>query len=107
MGSFSVFHWIILGVVVWGIYQLVRGAKGSGETVFCTTCGNQGKGASTTRGSILIELILWCCFILPGLIYSLWRLTTRAAVCSKCGAATIVPADSPVAQKMRKELQSL
>lgn len=66
----------------------------------CTQCGTVGNGQSSTRGSFLIELLLWLCFIIPGLIYSLWRLTTRAKVCGSCGATTLVPVDSPVGRKL-------
>ena len=45
-------------------------------------------GKTVTRGSIWIEIILWLCLIVPGLIYSIWRLTTRRQVCSACGAAS-------------------
>lgn len=55
-----------------------------------------------TNGSILIELILWCFFIIPGVIYSIWRLTSRHAACPKCGAANMIPMSSPVAQQMHQ-----
>ena len=61
----------------------------------CTTCGHVGRPVSETPGSGLIELVLWLCFILPGLIYSLWRLNRRHDVCSACSAATLLPLDRP------------
>ena len=72
--------------------------------MFCTSCGNTGTPKKVTRGSIWIELVLWLCFLVPGLIYSIWRLTTRHPACRACGAATLVPVDSPVAQAMREKL---
>lgn len=72
----------------------------SKEKFVCTQCGTVGNGKSYTRGGCLIELILWCCFIIPGLVYSLWRLSTRTKVCASCGAATLVPLDSPVGRKL-------
>jgi hypothetical protein len=66
---------------------------------YCTTCGAVGAPKSHTRGSIWVEIVLWLCFLLPGLVYSLWRLSTRQKVCRTCGAATLVPLDSPVARK--------
>jgi hypothetical protein len=44
--------------------------------MICQDCGAQGTPKSHTRGSILIELVLWLLFIIPGLLYSLWRLST-------------------------------
>jgi hypothetical protein len=69
----------------------------------CATCGTRTNGRKVTKGSILIELILWCCFIIPGLIYSVWRLTTKARVCHACGAATLVPLNTPVGQKLASD----
>lgn len=65
---------------------------------FCTTCGTVAKPKSVTRGSVWLELVLWLMFIIPGLLYSIWRLTTRHHACRACGAQTLVPVDSPVAK---------
>lgn len=48
-----------------------------------------------TRGSLLIEIILWLAFIVPGLIYTVWRHTSRYAACSACGANELVPVTTP------------
>jgi len=110
MGSFSLVHWIILAITVLIFASAVKGlasAFRSGATLFCTTCGSQSPTKAVTRGSIWIELILWLCLIVPGLIYSIWRMTNRVSVCAACGATTVVPVDSPVALKMRKDLDRL
>lgn len=62
----------------------------------CDHCGTTGKSISKNRGSLLIEIILWCCFVLPGLIYSIWRRTSEAKLCRVCGHPSLVPADSPL-----------
>jgi ribosomal protein S27AE len=64
-------------------------------TMICPSCGTQGKPKNHTRGSIWIEIVLWLCLIVPGLIYSLWRLTTKQKVCPACGAAGMIPLSSP------------
>jgi len=66
----------------------------------CTSCGTCAEPKTATKGSIFIEIILWCCFLVPGVIYSIWRLTTRHRACRACGANTLVPVDSPVGKKM-------
>jgi hypothetical protein len=66
----------------------------------CSRCGTAGDAKTRTGGSILIELVLWCCFIVPGLIYSIWRLTSRKQVCAACGADSFVPLNSPVGQQL-------
>jgi hypothetical protein len=72
----------------------------------CSNCGHTGKAKKVTKGSTLIELVLWLCFIIPGLIYSLWRLTSRHLACPQCGATNMVPLDSPRGKKLQQELSS-
>lgn len=67
--------------------------------MFCLKCNSLGAPKKVTSGSIIIEFILWCCFLVPGLIYSVWRLTTRKKACGVCGSVDIVPDDSPAAQR--------
>lgn len=66
----------------------------------CAKCGAVGGAKTYTKGTILVELFLWIFFIVPGLIYSLWRLCTRSKGCYLCGATDILPVNSPVGQKM-------
>lgn len=72
----------------------------------CTTCGNQGKPATRTKGNIFFEIILWLFFIIPGLLYSIWRLTTKEKVCPKCKNPTMIPLDSPQGQKLAENFKS-
>jgi hypothetical protein len=64
----------------------------------CLQCGSIGDTKRFMKGTILTELILWLFFLLPGLIYSIWRHSTVAQVCSRCGGLNVIPLDSPVAQ---------
>ena len=70
--------------------------------MYCTNCGYQGTPKKIVRGSFFLEILLWLCFIVPGLIYSLWRSTSAARhkACPSCEAPNMIPVDSPVAQKM-------
>lgn len=73
--------------------------------MICSTCGSIGEPKTITRGSFAIEIILWLCFIVPGIIYSLWRLTTRRSNgCGKCGAQTMIPLNSPMGTQLMKTL---
>lgn len=54
---------------------------------YCQNYGTVGKPKTVTRGSFLMEVFLWLLLIVPGAIYSLWRLTTKAKVCLRCGAS--------------------
>jgi hypothetical protein len=50
----------------------------------CETCGTVGRPKTYTKGNIWIELALWLLFCGPGLIYTIWRLTTRQRGCPVC-----------------------
>ena len=67
------------------------------ENLFCRNCETIARPKKVTQGSFIIECFLWLMFILPGLIYSIWRLTTRRSVCPKCGAPNMLPLDTPAA----------
>lgn len=94
MGSFSALHWIIiLGVAVFLLRRFIFTSDAT--TVVCPTCGSRGAPKSALRGNFAIEVVLWLCFIVPGLIYSVWRATSRHNVCAMCGAEGVIPANSP------------
>lgn len=74
------------------------------KSEICPNCGYVGKAKKVTKGSILIEIFLWICFLVPGIIYSIWRLTSKHLACPKCGAQNLVPIDSPRGKKLQQEL---
>ncbi len=74
------------------------------DGVVCKQCGYYGKPERNTKGSIWIEVVLWLCFLIPGLIYSIWRLNTRHDVCAKCGSVELLPIDSPLGRKLMQEV---
>ena len=61
----------------------------------CPRCGWAGLPCSSTPGSFFIEIVAWLAFIVPGLIYSLWRLSARHKACPECGESALVPITSP------------
>jgi ribosomal protein S27AE len=69
----------------------------------CSNCGYTGSAKKVTKGSTLIELVLWLCFIIPGLIYSIWRLSSKHLACPQCGASHLVPLESPRGKKLQQE----
>lgn len=68
--------------------------------MICTSCHATGEPRSLTRGSIVIELVLWLLCLVPGLIYSVWRLSTRAKVCKTCSSPQLVPLNSPMGRQL-------
>jgi hypothetical protein len=78
--------------------RLVKGV--SVPTRICRDCGSKGAGKRVTPGNILIELLLWCFLLIPGLLYSAWRMTARRTVCSVCGSSNLIPLDSPIGRQI-------
>lgn len=65
----------------------------------CLQCGAVGPAVRCRKGSLSTELFLWCFFIVPGLLYSVWRHASVYYGCSECGAKNVIPINSPVATK--------
>ena len=95
MGSLSISQWIIAAAVIYGAVRLF--SRQGEKVMLCSACGEKGFPSRQTKGSVLIEIILWLCFIVPGLIYSIWRASTRYDACARCGSTTLIPVDSPIA----------
>ena len=72
------------------------------DELICANCYTVGMPRKYTKGSFWIEVLLWLVFFPVGLIYSIWRLTSRTWVCRHCGAGSMVPLQTP-AGKMLQE----
>lgn len=70
----------------------------------CTACGHVGHPITATKGRLGVEVFLWLLFLLPGLIYSLWRIGSRHAACAACGGTSLVPLDSPMGRRLVDDL---
>jgi hypothetical protein len=103
MGSFSIYHWLIFlafaAVVVKVLARLPARPSAEGRMI-CPACGTRGEPKTITRGSLRIEILLWLLLIVPGVIYSLWRLTTRAEGCPACGQIGMIPVATPRGQQL-------
>ena len=70
------------------------------DQIACSNCGYIGKSKRIPKGSMAVEIILWLCFIVPGLIYSIWRMSSYHAACPICGSQNLVPLNSPNGKKI-------
>ena len=61
-----------------------------GRRMLCTACGRTEAPDTLIGGSDLLELIAWCLFLLPGLVYCYWRNATRRKVCPRCGSLDLM-----------------
>jgi hypothetical protein len=50
----------------------------------CPKCGYYGLGRRVLPGSDILEKILWCLLLLPGLAYRIYRVTHARVGCSRC-----------------------
>ncbi len=69
----------------------------------CTVCGTVGDPKRVTKGSFLIEVVLWFWLIIPGLIYTIWRNVTKYDACPECKNPSMIPNTSPAGQKLLAE----
>jgi len=90
---------ILIGLIAYVVLSIENDLKYKSMSRICTNCGYEGKAKFKTKGSFLIEIVLWLLFIIPGLIYSLWRISaSKMMVCPGCdNINTMIPADSPKA----------
>lgn len=98
MTSFSLFHWLIVIGVIALLVVMFRKPSIADTEVVCKHCGHVGHPRIHTPGHLAIELVLWLCFIVPGLIYTIWRVTSRHGTCTACQSRDILPRNAPAAQ---------
>ncbi len=74
------------------------------EGMVCAQCGEIRKPVTVTGGNLLIEIFLWCCFLLPGLLYSVWRLASRKKnCCPDCRIPSMVSVKSKVGRELTED----
>lgn len=56
----------------------------------CMECGCQRDPIDAKRGLLVIEVFMWLLYIIPGVIYSIWRRVRKQQVCSKCRNPSVV-----------------
>jgi hypothetical protein len=66
---------------------------------FCAQCHTVGVPEWQTQGSFFIEIALYLLFCAPGLIYTIWRLTSKKRICPACHSTAIIRANSPAASQ--------
>lgn len=95
---------ILIGGIIFLIgYKLF--AEANSPDMICMDCGTTGAGKDQIKGNGLIELILWLCFIIPGLIYSIWRSASKTRVCSVC-QGKVIQLDTPRGQQLYKQFMA-
>src|ERR1043166_2982469 len=94
---------LALGLVSLGLALFVIGIKQRSRPKYCTRCGHIGPPGFFTGGSPFVAAILWLCLIVPGLLYSMWKIARSRGVCTRCGDTILVPPDSALAKQLSEE----
>jgi hypothetical protein len=76
------------------------------ELYICKACWLVASPKIITKGSSLNEVLLWCLFIIPGILYSVWRFITKEKVCPECSSLAVVSIYSVMGQKFFDEIYS-
>jgi Zn finger protein HypA/HybF involved in hydrogenase expression len=65
--------------------------KGVNMKIICPSCHYVGESKVIAKGSRKIEITLWCCFILPGMLYTMWRQSRDGQYqgCPQCHQAKV------------------
>jgi hypothetical protein len=95
MSVFPVVGAIVTVLVIAALFARPAGGK---ARLYCPNCGTTAQPTRVTKGSMGIELVLWLFFLVPGLIYSIWRLSSRYDACPACKSGGMIPVDSPRAR---------
>ena len=109
MGSFSVFHFIIMAILAFLLYIALRsflpssGKITTNGQMICQNCGTRGEPKTVVKGSLIIEIILWLCFIIPGIIYSVWRMTSTQPVCPSCKHPSMIGVGTPIGKNLANQ----
>lgn len=69
------------------------------QMVECNNCNKVCP--SVYRGNVLITIILLLCYVIPGIIYMVWR-RSGIGVCSNCRSPNVIPY---VARKSKNTVQ--
>lgn len=70
--------------------------KSGAHEVICADCGRRGCAKETERGNLAIEILLWLLLLLPGAVYSIWRLPR----CPRCRSLRLLPVNSPIGREL-------
>jgi predicted RNA-binding Zn-ribbon protein involved in translation (DUF1610 family) len=77
--------------------------KGTGALNICKDCGTAHYGDRVLPGSGWIELVLWLAWLVPGIIYSIWRRSNGRLTCPACGSRQVVLIATPVGAQLARQ----
>ena len=88
---------LISAIVIYIFSQKNKTSPLPSRVAYCRECGTVTPPKRFLPGSDGVEVALWLLFLLPGVIYSVWRRTSHYWGCGNCKSARIIDPDSPIA----------
>jgi len=90
---------IVIAIMVCIVYAVITLYHHYQPKMICLQCGEINRPSPEERGNIYLAIFLWICFIVPGLLYSLWSFFNKKYVCPACRSERLVPPGSPAGKR--------
>lgn len=116
MSSFSPMHWAVVALLALLVWAVFGRRSGGAKQLVCLECGTLAPARVKFLGGLAAEIAAWLIalvaaalsgwwplLVLP-LAFSLARQVHRKRVCSACGSSRLVPPETPVAQRLVRDL---
>lgn len=89
--------WVVAAILFnwFAVFMLVSSSYRYGEwspRVACRVCGSLESPKVTKPGGDRLQILLLCCFVVPGIVYAIWRKSGEKLVCNLCGSEQVDPA---------------
>gem|GEM_PF-4856210 len=70
----------------------------------CPRCGAVGnRPATICPGSSLVQILFFFLGLVPGIIYTMWRVAATYQGCGRCGSNILIHTKSPMGQRLLLE----
>ena len=95
----ALFGLVFIALSLWALGKHLKWKKqqeSAGAGMVCANCSTAEAARRRTKGSDGVEVLMWLFFLLPGLVYSVWRRSgkTEWFECHACGSTDLIPLDS-------------
>lgn len=101
---FAILYILIKSII--SVFRKSEHAQHEAQTI-CPNCGTRAEPEDFGKGNRFIEVILWLCLIIPGLIYSIWRRSGNQAGCPSCGQTGMINVTTPHGRLLVEKLRAI
>lgn len=91
---------LLIGFLLYRIGQRASINDSLDEEAVCRSCESVAFPKTEKPGSMLFGICLFFVFVVPGVLYAIWRITNQTEVCSFCGSEDLVPKYSPAGERI-------